>query len=115
MPPAATTSGQALQGMQNFAGSMLTPQAAADQANKQYGVDAAQGQVQGLRGAIQNTTDLLNKVAPSVMGRVGNSLVTDAQANRQITNEQAPLNTQLNTETTDYSNANTDYHAAVGT
>ncbi len=47
------------------------------------------------------------------MGRTQNSLVTSAQANRQIQNEQAPLNTQLNKENQDYSNANQDYQSAL--
>lgn len=72
------------------------------------GVNNAQDTVTGLRGAIDNTTKLLSQVAPSVMGRTGNSLVTNAQATRQIQNEQAPLSTNLNQEGTDYNNATSD-------
>lgn len=88
---------------------MKSPEADLQEQQQNLGVTAAQGQVSGLRGAIANTTSLLNQVAPSVMGRTANSLVTSAQADQQIGNEQAPLNTQLNTENTQYSNANQDY------
>lgn len=112
MPP-ATTSGQAQQNLQGYANSMLSPQQAMDKANSQYGVSAAQQQVQGLRGAIQSTTNLLNNVAPSVMGRTANSLVTSAQANRQISNEQAPISAQLNQENQQYQGANQDYQSSL--
>lgn len=75
---------------------------------QQLGVQGAQDTVTGLRGAINNTTKLLQQVAPSVMGRTGSSLVTDAQATRQIANEQAPLNTTLSNDTTQYNQSNED-------
>lgn len=108
MPPAATTSQQALQNLQSFQGSAKSPGQFASANDTSLGIPAAQQQVTGLRGAINNTTSLLSQVAPSVMGRTQNSLVTSAQANRQIGNEQAPLNDQLNKENTDYSGASTD-------
>lgn len=107
-PPMAQNSSQAMQNLQGFTGAMQSPQAAMDAANKQYGVQQQQQQVSGLRQAIQNTTGVLNQVAPSIMGRTANSLVTAAQANRQIQNEEAPLNTQRNQENQDYTNANSN-------
>lgn len=104
----ATTSQQALQNLQQYQGSAQTSQQALDSANQQYGTAAAQQQVQGLRGAIQNTTNLLNNVAPSVQGRTGNSLVTSAQANQIINNEQAPISATLSKENTDYGNDESD-------
>lgn len=77
---------------------------------QQLGVDAAQDTVTGLRGAINNTTKLLKQVAPSVMGRTANSLVTNAQATRQIGNEQAPLNENLSEENTNLGNATQDFN-----
>jgi len=78
---------------------------------QQLGVNAAQDTVTGLRGAINNTTKLLKQVAPSVMGRTANSLVTSAQAGKQIQNEQAPIsqtltdqNSQYNQQTEDLNN-----------
>lgn len=108
MPP-ATTSAAALANLQNFTGSLTSPDAALQKEQQGLGVDAAQQQVTGLQGAITNTTNLLNRVAPSVMGRTAGSLVTSAQADRQIGNEQAPLNTQLNSEQDDYTKANASY------
>lgn len=111
MPPAAPAqnSAQALQNLQSYAGSTKSPEQDLQQQQQNLGVTAAQQTVTGLRGAIQNTTNLLSQVAPSVMGRTANSLVTSAQADQQINNEQAPLNTQLNTENQNYTNANSDY------
>lgn len=108
----ATTSAQALQNLQSFQGSEQSPQALLQGQEQSLGVPQAQQQVSGLRSAIQNTTNLLNQVAPSVYGNTQNSLVTDAQANQQIQNRQAPLNSQLNTEGTQYTNAESDANNA---
>jgi len=108
MPP-ATTSQAAMQNLQGFQSNMKSPDQALQDAQTASGVPQAQQQVSGLRSAIQNSTSLLSQVAPSVMGRTANSLVTSAQADRQIGNEQAPINEQLNKEQTDYTNANQDY------
>lgn len=102
----ASTSAQALQQYQAAANSAQDPNAIQQQQNQQYGVGAAQQTVQGLQGAIQNTTSLLNQVAPSVMGRTANSLVTDAQSGKIIQNEQAPISAKLTSEGSDLTNAN---------
>ncbi len=111
MPPAApaSTSQAAMQNLQSFQQGMKSPDAALQEAQATAGVPQAQQQVSGLRSAIQNSTNLLGQVAPSIMGRTANSLVTSAQADRQISNEQAPINEQLNKEQADYSAANQDY------
>ena len=110
MPPGSpTTSSQALQQMQQYQGSMQTPEQELQAAQQNLGTTAAQQQVSGLRGAIANTTNLLNNVAPSVMGRTGQSLVTSAQANAQIANEQAPISQKLGQQTSAYDQANADY------
>jgi hypothetical protein len=114
MPPAATTSSQALGNLQTFQGQMQSGQDIYNGQKQALGVDQAGQQVSGLRQAITNTTNLLNQVAPSVYGRTQNSLVTDAQATKQIGNEQAPLNTQLNKESTDESNAASNYSNLLG-
>lgn len=108
MPP-ATDSGTALKNLQSYQASLQTPDQAAEQANQQLGVNSAQEQVKGLRGAIARTTGLLQEVAPSVYGRTRNSLVTNAQATRQIGNEQAPIAQQLETQNRDYGTASEDY------
>ncbi len=116
MPPAAPAqnSQQAMSNLQGFTNGMQSPDQAAAAANNQFQVGAQQQAVQGLRSSLQNTTNLLGQVAPSVMGRTMNSLVTDAQATRQIANEQAPLNDQFNKESTAYGNAQSDYQNALG-
>lgn len=72
---------------------------------QQLGVNAAQDTVTGLRGAINNTTNLLKQVAPSIMGRTANSLVTNAQATGQIANAQRPIAQNLSEQGTQYSEA----------
>lgn len=103
-----TTSDQALGGLQSAEQAVQNPNDILQAQNKALGVDSAQSTVSGLRGAIDNTTKLLSQVAPSVMGRTANSLVTNAQANRQIQNEQAPISQNLTQEGTQYNNANSD-------
>lgn len=72
------------------------------------GVQGAQDTVTGLRGAINNTTRLLKQVAPGVMGRTQQSLVTQGQANRIIQNEEAPISERLSDQGRDYSFASED-------
>lgn len=95
--------------MQNYQSGMKTPDQLLQQEQQNLGTTAAQQQVSGLQKAIQNTTNLLNNVAPSVMGRTQNSLVTDAQANAQIANAEAPINQQLNQQQQGFDTANTNY------
>lgn len=114
MNPPATTSSQALQNLQSFQTGMQKPEDILTGQEQQLGVPAAQQQVTGLRGAIQNTTNLLNNVAPSVYGRTQNSLETNAQANRNIQNEQAPLSATLDKQNTDYGNQESDLQTLLG-
>lgn len=99
----------ALAQLQQFQSSMVSPDQAIQNANAALGVQGAQQQVTGLRQAINQTTGLLNQVAPGVMGRTQNSLVTSAQANRQIQNEQAPIQQNLSKDQTDLDTANASY------
>lgn len=103
------SSAEALQNLQNYQAGIKSPTDLISNAQNALGVNAAQQQVQGLRGAISNTTNLLKQVAPGVMGRTGNSLVTSAQANRQIQNESAPIQGTLEKQNTDYNQASQDY------
>lgn len=112
MPP-ATTSQAALANLQSYQAGSKTPDQLTQDANKQYGVDAAGQQVSGLRQAISKTTGLLKQVAPSVYGRTQNSLVTNAQATRQIGNETAPIQQDLQNLGTQYSDASSDYDKAT--
>jgi chromosome segregation ATPase len=105
----ATTSAQANQNLQTYANGMQTPDAELQSANQSLGVNQAQQTVQGLQGAINNTTNLLNQVAPSVEGRTQNSLVTSAQSTKQISNEEAPLQSDLSQSEQQYDTANSAY------
>ncbi len=108
MPP--STSEQAFNNLQAFQSSAKNPADLLAQQQQTLGTTAANQNVQGLRGAVANTTRLLNNVAPGVMGRTGNSLVTSAQANRQIQNETAPIAQQLSQRTNDLGTAQQDYN-----
>lgn len=99
---------QALAALQGAQQSAQDPNSILQAQNQQLGVNDAQNTVTGLRGAINNTTKLLTQVAPSVMGRTANSLVTNAQATKQIGNEQAPIQANLTQEGTDYNQASED-------
>lgn len=100
-----TTSSDALNQLQTQESQSQNPNDILSSQKQQLGVDSAQQTVNGLQGAINNTTKLLQQVAPSVMGRTGNSLVTQGQATRQIENEQAPISTNLGNEETQYNQA----------
>ena len=103
-----TNSQEALTQLQAQQNAALNPNDILSQQRQQLGVQGAQDTVTGLRGAINNTTKLLKQVAPSVMGRTGGSLVTNAQATRQISNEQAPISQRLSEQGTEYNQANQD-------
>jgi hypothetical protein len=102
------TSAQALSNLQQTQAQSQDPNSILSGQRQQLGVNAAQDTVTGLRGAINNTTQLLKQVAPSVMGRTGNSLVTNAQATKQISNEQAPISQNLTEQNTQYGQASQD-------
>ena len=104
----AKNSQQALSQLQKQQSAALNPNDILTQQRQGLGVNEAQQTVTGLRGAINNTTKLLQQVAPSVMGRTGSSLVTNAQATRQIANEQAPISQNLTQQGQDYTQAAED-------
>lgn len=108
------TSQDALNQLQQYRSSMRSQGDLLNEQNKQLGVDAAQQQVTGLRGAINNTTKMLQRVAPSIMGRTAHSLVNSAQATGQIANAQRPISQQLSEQGTQFSNANDEYNRLTG-
>lgn len=108
----ASTSQDALQQLQQFQASARNPGDILTEQQNQLGVPAAQQNISGLRGAIQGTTKVLNNIAPGVMGRTGDSLVTSAQANRQIQGEQAPVAAQLTSQNGALDTATQDYQTA---
>ena len=109
-PGATSDPNQALTNEQNYQSQMQTGSQLQTAEENALGVGAAQTQVSGLRQAITNTTNLLNQVAPSVYGRTQSSLETQAQAGRQISNEQAPISSNLKSQTTAEANAESDYN-----
>lgn len=112
MPP-ATNSTQALNNLTSLQKNMQDPSQMQTAQEQQLGVPAAQQQVSGLRQAITNTTNLLNQIPSGVMGRTGGSLVTQAQANSQIQNEQAPVSQELNTMGTNLGNQTSDLNTLL--
>lgn len=62
-----------------------------NEAMGKYGVPEIRTRVAGLRTTLSNTENALNNVDPSVTGRTQGSLVTEAQRQRQVTNERAPI------------------------
>lgn len=103
-----TTSADALAQLEQNQASAQDPNAILTAQKQSLGVDQAQATATGLQGAIASTNKLLAQVAPSVMGRTQGSLVTSAQANKQISNEQAPITTDLTNESNQYNNAETN-------
>lgn len=103
-----STSQDALSQLQQIQSQSQDPNTILSGQRQQLGVNAANDTVTGLRGAINNTTKLLKQVAPSVMGRTGNSLVTAAQSGRIIQNEQAPISQTLTDQGTQYGQAEDD-------
>lgn len=72
---------------------------AMNEALGQYGVPEIRKTVSGLRSTIANTNNALKAVDPSVTGRTQGSLVTEAQRQRQVVNERAPIAEQLGSQT----------------
>jgi len=108
MQPDPANSQQALAQLQGQQAQAQNPNDILSSQRQQLGVQSAQDTVTGLRGAINNTTKLLKQVAPSVMGRTGSSLVTNAQATKQIANEQAPISQSLTEQGSQYTQAAQD-------
>lgn len=71
---------------------------ALNSAMAQYGVPEMRQQVAGLNTTITNTQNALNNVDPSVTGRTQGSLVTEAQREKQVNNERAPIAQQLTSQ-----------------
>jgi uncharacterized small protein (DUF1192 family) len=62
-----------------------------NEAMTRYGVPEIRQRVSGLRTTLGNTEAALNAVDPSVTGRTSRSLVTEAQRQRMVANERAPI------------------------
>lgn len=91
MPNAAELAGQIAEYDKN----KVTSVDAMNEALKQYGVPEIRQTVSGLRTTLANTQNAYNAVDPSVTGRTQGSLVTEAQRQKQVSNERAPIAGQI--------------------
>lgn len=87
----------------------VTSTSALNEALGQFGVPEIRKTVSGLRSTVANTSAALDNVDPSVTGRTQGSLVTEAQRQKQVVNERAPIAGQL----TKFSGALSDNERAL--
>lgn len=80
------------------------------QAQQQYGVQAAQDNVNRYKALTQNLTGAIAAVDPSVTGRTSGSLVTEGQRGALVDREKAPIISNLGTANEGLSDATTDYN-----
>lgn len=92
----------------------VTSTDALNSALTQYGVPEIRNTVSGLRTTVANTTNALNNVDPSVTGRTQGSLVTEAQREKQVANESAPIAGQLKDQTSSLNQNQQDLTDALG-
>ena len=88
MPP---NSQSVLDELRNFQGSRRKATDILKESETRLGLPQATQRQQGLRTAIANTENLIKAVEPSVSGRTGGSLVTEAQKTRLVGLERQPL------------------------
>lgn len=79
----------------------------------EYGVPEIRKNVAALRTTVANTGAALNAVDPSVTGRTSQSLVTEAQRQRMVANERAPIAEQLQSQTGALGQQNQDLNDAL--
>jgi len=86
-----TNSQQALKELQTYQGGRKSSRDVLTEAETRLGVPTQQQRLTGLRSALGNTENLIRSVEPGVAGRTGGSYVTEAQRNRLVGIERAPL------------------------
>lgn len=84
-------SGSLLKQLQNYDANRKNSVDVLNDAMAKYGIPEIRQRVSGLRTTLSNTENALNAVDPSVTGRTQGSLVTEAQRQRQVANERAPI------------------------
>ena len=84
-------SGSILRELQDYDARRVNSVDVLNDAMSKYGVPEIRKRVSGLRTTLSNTESALNAVDPSVTGRTQGSLVTEAQRQRQVANERAPI------------------------
>lgn len=105
---AAQSALTAFQGSQKSANDIL------NDAMTQYGVQGAQTTKDNLETTLNNTTKALNAVPDSVTGRTSRSLVTEAQRQAIVNNEQNPIRQALSDQQGEYGIASNNYSDLSG-
>lgn len=105
---AAKSALTAFQGSQKSANDIL------NSAMTQYGVQGAQDTKNNLETTLNNTTKALNAVPDSVTGRTSRSLVTEAQRQAIVNNEQNPIRQALSDQQGEYGIASNNYSDLSG-
>lgn len=93
---------------QSFQKSRVKPEDYVKRYSADLGVDDAKARVKSARSAIRSTEDTISATPDSVAGRTGGSLVTDAQRNRLVQNEIAPMQDVLRTQSGAFGDASQD-------
>lgn len=93
-----SNSQQALDQLTAFKSTARDPQSIIADALNKYGVNGINDRIKNLRGSITNTENLLGGVDNSVTGRTSGTLTTEAQRQRIVANERAPISDTLATQ-----------------
>lgn len=99
---------------QTFTKSRVKPEDYVKKYSAELGVDDARERVKSARSAIKSTEDTITATPDSVAGRTSDSLTTDAQRNRLVSNEVTPLLDVLNTQNRGYTEAQQDAETLTG-
>lgn len=111
MPPSSAAAATALS---DFQKSEVSPDAAIASGNSKYGVSGLGTQLDALRSTTSNLQRSIANVDPSVTGRTSGSLVTEAQRQAIVNNEQQPLVKNFNDVSTNLNDVDKQYGEATG-
>lgn len=88
-------SADVLNQLRSYQTSRRKPQDILAEEETKLGIPSAQQRLTGLRGAISNTENLLRNVDPSVTGRTAGTFTTEAQRQKIVAQERAPISDQF--------------------
>jgi hypothetical protein len=111
MPP---SSAAAWQSLQDFNATKKKSEDIVTGAQDKYGVSGLQGQLNQLRSLTGNLQQGIENVDPSVTGRTQGSLVTEAQRQKLVNTERAPLVGQFNKTSEALADTGQQYGQATG-
>lgn len=80
----------------------------------QLGIADVRTRVTSLRNNLIDTENMLRNVDPNVTARTSNSLVTEAQRQKLVASEQAPIAEQLRTQGQNFDAAQAEYNQILG-